>query len=72
MTPAQAAKVRAEKTYPVGTRVEMVHCTDIYAPIEAGDTGTVDFIDDAGTLFVKWDSGRSLGVIIGQDRIRKI
>jgi len=29
-------------------------------------------VDDTGTVFVKWDSGSSLGVVYGEDSIRKL
>jgi len=35
------------------------------APLEIGDTGTVGYVDDGGTLFVQWDSGRQLGLLPG-------
>ncbi len=38
-----------------------------YAPIPPGIEGTVDFVDDIGTLHCNFDNGRSLGVIVGED-----
>jgi len=38
------------------------------APLTPGQLGTVDFIDDAGTLHVKWDDGRTLGLVPNADR----
>ncbi len=31
-----------------------------YAPIEQATIGDVVFVDDMGTLYMKWDNGRSL------------
>ena len=28
---------------------------------------TVKFVDDIGTIFVNWDNGSGLGLIIGED-----
>ena len=36
------------KQYPVGTRVRLDSMQDPYAPVEAGTTGKLDCIDDAG------------------------
>lgn len=70
-TPAQEAKARAEKNFPVGTMVEMVHCGD-KDPVKPGDKGPVTFIDDTGTIFVDWESGKKLGVLLDYDRIRRV
>ena len=37
-----------------------------------GEQGTVQFVDDIGTIFVNWDCGSNLGVAYGEDIIRKI
>jgi hypothetical protein len=63
---------RLRKQYPKGTRVELVRMNDPYATLKPGDCGTVDFIDDAGTLFCVWDNGSSLGVVYGEDVVKKL
>ena len=45
---------------------------DDYCPIERGTCGTVDFVDDAGTLHCKFDNGRTLGVIPDVDDFRVV
>jgi len=51
----------------VGKRVKMVYTSDAYTDVVPGDTGTVSHVDDAGTVFVNWDSGSGLGLIPGID-----
>ena len=58
--------------YPPGTRVELVRMDDPYTRLKPGDQGTVSFVDDTGTVFVNWDSGSGLGVVYGEDEIRKL
>lgn len=58
--------------YTPGTRVELVSMEDPYTRLKPGDRGTVSFIDDTGTVFVDWDSGSRLGVVFGEDKIKKI
>lgn len=56
--------------YPVGTRVELVSMNDPYSKLKPGDRGTVESVDDTGTVFVSWDCGSGLGVVYGEDKIR--
>ena len=63
---------RLQKTYPQGTRVELIEMNDPYSSLIPGEKGTVSMIDDMGTIFVDWDSGSTLGVIHKVDRIRKL
>ena len=58
------------KRYPKGTRVVLVRMNDSYTKLRPGDLGTIDFIDDAGTLFCRWDNGSTIGVVFGEDEIR--
>ncbi len=60
------------KQYPSGTRVELVRMNDPYSKLKPGDKGTVDFVDDTGTIFCSWDSGSTLGVVYGEDAVRKL
>lgn len=50
------------ETY-IGRRIRLDYTTDEYTKLKAGDEGTVDSIDDIGTVFVKWDNGSSLGLV---------
>ena len=60
-----------KKQYPSGTRVELIEMNDISAqPI--GTLGTVNYVDDIGTIHVKWDNGSRLGVAYPEDKIIKI
>lgn len=62
--------VRAE--YPEGTRVMCDIMEDDPDPIKAGETGTVQYVDDAAQVCVKWDNGRILSLIWGKDYFHKI
>ena len=59
-----------KKQYPRGTRVELVFMNDPYANVMPGDRGTVNTVDDIGTIFVNWDNGSGLGVAYGEDKVR--
>lgn len=58
--------------YPKGCRVSLVSMDDPYSRLTPGTQGTVEFIDDTGTIFVNWDCGSQLGIVYGADRIRKL
>lgn len=47
----------------IGQRIKLIHTNDQYTILKPGDTGTVNFIDSMGTVFVKWDNGNSLGLL---------
>lgn len=55
-----------------GTRVELIHTTDRFTKLEPGATGTVQRVDDVGTVHIHWDDGTSLGLIPGEDQWREL
>ena len=70
--PSQQVIEMLRKNYPEGTRVELVSMDDPYAKLPKGTQGTVDLVDDMGTIHVSWDNRSRLGVVFGEDRINKI
>ena len=68
--PSKEIVLALRRQYPKGARVALVRMNDPYTKLRPGDLGTVDFIDDAGTLFCRWDNGSTLGVAFGEDEIR--
>ncbi|HPE95893.1 MAG TPA: DUF4314 domain-containing protein [Bacillota bacterium] len=63
---------RMKNNYPVGTRIELINMNDPYSPVEPGTRGTVAYVDDIGQIGMKWDNGRSLSLIPGEDSFRKL
>lgn len=63
---------RYKEEYPPGTRVELNCMNDPCHPVEPGTRGTVKYVDDLGTVHMKWDNGRSLGLVPGEDSFRKL
>ena len=56
-----------KEQYPPGTRIRLNAMDDPHHPILPGTEGEVDFVDDEGQLHMKWDNGRSLALIPGED-----
>lgn len=57
--------------YPEGTRICLDHMEDL-CPVESGTKGTIIGVDDIGSVMVKWDNGRTIGVIPDVDKFHKI
>lgn len=56
------------RMYPAGTRVILLKMDDIQAP-PIGTKGTVQMVDDAGTVHIAWDNGSGLGAVLDEDII---
>lgn len=63
---------RNKKIYTPGTRIELLDMSDPYAPVPSGTRGTVVYVDDIGQLGMKFDNGRSLSIVPGEDKFRKL
>lgn len=68
--PSKEDVAQVRKAYPPGCRVELVAMDDPYATLLPGDRGTVESVDDTGSVFVAWDSGSRLGAVYGVDAIK--
>ena len=65
-TEKQVEKIKA--MYPIGTRIKLISMDDPYSLIESGPEGEIKGIDDCGTFIMKWDNGRTLGLIPFEDK----
>lgn len=58
--------------YPAGTRIKLIEMNDPWNPVEPGTEGTVRLVDDIGQIHMKWDNGRTLALVPGQDEFEII
>lgn len=68
-SPSRVIVEMLRKQYPKGTRVELLDMDDRQAP-PIGTLGTVNGVDDIGSIMVSWDNGSSLSVVYGEDSVR--
>lgn len=59
-TPCEVADIKSQ--YPPGTCIELEHMVDAYG-VSPGTRGSVDHVDDAGQIHMRWDNGRTLATI---------
>ena len=69
--PRKETVERLRQEYPAGCRVELLRVDDPQAP-PAGTMGTVIWVDDSGSIMVRWDTGGSLNVLYGVDECRGV
>lgn len=70
--PTEKEILRIRTMYPVGTRIELIEMDDPYTTLKPGDMGTVQGVDDAGQIMMRWDKGGSLSLIPGEDSFRRV
>ena len=63
---------RYKEQYPPGTRVLLLHMGEDPRPVEDNVRGTVQCVDDMGTVHCAFDNGRTLGLIPGEDSFRML
>ena len=69
LTRREIAELRLN--YPPSTRIVLDHMEDNWA-VPRGTRGSVTQVDDAGTIHMKWDNGRTLGLVSQADQFRKL
>lgn len=62
---------RYKEQYPKGTRLELISMEDLQA-VPPGTRGTVQFVDDIGSIHMNWDNGRTLALVPKEDSFRKL
>lgn len=70
MTPEQISEL--QKAYLPGTRIQLEEMKDPYSKLQSGDKGTVEFIDSAGQIHVRWDNGEGLALIPEADKFKRL
>ena len=73
ITPGREELERMRNTYQSGTRIELVHMEDEpRSDMVPGLRGTIEGVDDAGNIMVRWDNGSTLSLAYGADSCRKL
>ena len=66
-------KLVAKKTIKIRDRVELLEMNDTWSNLEKGSKGTVAKIEeDQELIWVDWDNGEKLALLIGIDRFKVI
>lgn len=60
-----------KEQYPNGTRLELISMEDPQA-VPPGTRGTVQFVDDIGSIHMNWDNGKTLTLVPKEDSFRKL
>lgn len=61
-----------KEKYIVGTKVELIKMYDYINAVPEGTKGIIEYIDDIGTLHIKWENGSGLGLVVGVDEFKII
>ena len=61
-----------KKKYQKGTKIKLIHMEDPYKHPADGSIGTVDHVDDAGSIHMTWECGSSLAILPDVDKFEVI
>lgn len=59
------------RIYKPGLRIELIQMEDMHG-VPPGTQGTVDYVDDAGNIHMKWDNGSTLSLIEEIDKFKRL
>ena len=62
----------ARSSYPNGIRIELISLCNDERDMPTGLRGTVVGVDDQPALLMRWDNGKTLSLLIGEDSFRKL
>ena len=54
-----------KQKYKTGLKIELTRMYDYINPVPPKTKGVVDFVDDLGTIHVKWENNSTLGLTVG-------
>jgi len=58
--------------YTPGTKLELIKIYDYINPVPTGATGEVINVDDIGVVYISWNNGSTLGLVVGIDEFKII
>ena len=60
-------------TVKIGNRVQLIETDDTWSNLEKGSKGTViEIEEDQDLIWIQWDNGEKLALIIGIDKFKLI
>lgn len=59
-----------KQKYKSGLKIELIRMYDYINPVPPGTKGIVDFVDDLGTIHMKWQNNSTLGLTVGLDEFK--
>ena len=64
-----------KKSVKEGSRIELVFINDTWTKLKPGDKGTVKKVDDSSDdalIWVDWDNGEQLALLVGIDKYKVV
>ena len=70
--PSREEILAIRKQYDAETIIELIDMQDEWSNLRPGDIGTVQYVDDAGQIQMRWRQGSRLALIPGVDLFKII